>query len=94
MKKLGKICTPPKHLLPSELIFLKKECEESGGRLSIIHKFFVFIEHNQKKFFIKINLADNEFYLFSKEQSMIFFHSFGELKEWIVKNIFRKDEIK
>lgn len=90
MKKLVNFCTPSKHLLPSELIFLKKDCEAAGGKLSIIHKFFVYIEYNQEKFFIKINLADNEFYLFSKKQSMIFFHSFGELKEWLGKNVFRE----
>lgn len=91
MKKLEKFCTPPKHLLPSELIFLKKECEISGGKLSIIHKFFVFIEYNKEKFFIKINLADSEFYLFSKKQSMIFFHSFGELNKWLKEHVFGKD---
>lgn len=92
MKKLGKLCTPPKHLLPSELIFLKKECEEAGGKLYFVHKFFIFIEYNNEKIFIKINLADNEFYLFSKKQSMTFFHSFRELKVWLRKNIFGKDE--
>lgn len=92
MKRLSKFCAPPKHLLPSELIFLKKECEESGGQLYIIHKFFIFIEYNNEKFFIKINLADNEFYVFSKMQSMIFFHSFRELKNWLRKNVFKKGD--
>lgn len=91
MNKLVKFSTPPKNLLPSQLLFLKKACEKKGCRFVFVHKFLFLIECNNEKFYVKINLMDNEFYLFSKKQSMLFFYSFDELNKWISTQLFRGD---
>lgn len=83
MHRLKMFCTPPKHLLSSQLLFLKEHIEEYNGKLSFIHKYLLKVELFEEKMFVKINLQDNEFYLFFEDRNLLFFQSFHELRDWI-----------
>jgi hypothetical protein len=76
-------CTPPKHLLSSQLLFLKEIIEEYNGNLTFIHKYLLKLEIFEEKIYIKINLFDNEFYLFFEDRKLMFFQSFHEMRDWI-----------
>lgn len=83
MHKLSKICKNPKHLFVFQTLLLKKQIEAHGGQMVFVHKYLVKIELNNEKYFVKVNLLDNEFYVFSSKDTILFFQSFNELKIWL-----------
>lgn len=62
---------------------LKKICEQKKIRFTFLHSFLIRIEKKKKKFYIKYNVLDEEFYVFSNKEKMKHFQNFTELKTWI-----------
>lgn len=91
MHRLSKICTTPKHLLVSQFLFLDEKLKQKNGKLTFIHKYLIKIECDNQKYYIKVNLLDNEFYLFSNKDNILFFRSFYELREWINEQLLKGD---
>jgi hypothetical protein len=81
-----------KHLVLSQMMILKETCKSHNAHLYIIHKFLFFIDKNKEKYYVKINMSDNEFYLFSKTHFIQIFKSFEELSKWIQLNVLKKDD--
>jgi hypothetical protein len=69
----------------SHLILLKEEVERTpNGRMEIINKFKFACFVRGKTFYVKVNLADNQFYVFTPIHNLYgIYVGFESLKEWI-----------
>ena len=83
MERLSKICTPSKQLLLSQILSFKKHLEINDGNLEFVHQFMLKVKAKEKVVYVKINLFDYEFYVFSEEQPIKFFKNFSEVSKWL-----------
>jgi hypothetical protein len=85
MDKLNKNLKPSLHVFKFRLYLLGDWVSSSlNGKLESMHKFKLRLSVYKKTFFIKINLADFEFYCLGEQENFLrTFRSLDEIKEWI-----------
>ncbi|QST02348.1 hypothetical protein IMZ31_23135 (plasmid) [Pontibacillus sp. ALD_SL1] len=71
----------------SQILVLEKNVTHKGGKLSFIHKFMFVIKKDDEHSYVKMNLYDKEYYLFSKKHPTQIFSTFDELVLWVENNI-------
>jgi len=80
---LAQICTPSKQLYLPQLFFLRDKIEQSGGNVDWIHLFLLQLTFPHETFFLKMNILDHEFYLFSEKDSIQVFRSLQDVEHYL-----------
>lgn len=83
MERLSKLCAPSRQLLLSQILSYRKHLEMHGGTLEFVHQFMLKVHMNEKVVYVKLNLFDYEFYVFSGEQPIKFFNNFLDVSKWL-----------
>ena len=71
----------------SHLLLLEEECLRNEAELSFVHKFFFKIEKDNRKYYVKLNLYDEEYYCYSKNRPLQIFRSYEDFLAWVKKII-------
>lgn len=79
--------TPLKKSTVPQFISFKNLLNETNFQLDFIHKTLWFLKTEKEKIYIKINVLDGEYYVFSSNQPLLIFDSFVSLKNWMLKKI-------
>lgn len=87
MKKYEEMFTLTPNLLLSKILFLQKKVKALGGEINIVHRYLFEFILNNSSYFIKINLLDNEFFVFQNNKPVLYFTVYSELQEWILNQI-------
>jgi hypothetical protein len=86
MERLSKIMTtkPTVNLFNVQMHLLKDNIVRNGGKSVQIHKFLYRFDYKGEIYYLKVNLADNLFFLFTRTSSGTprMFQSMIELRRW------------
>lgn len=89
MERLSKLCKPSRYLTFSQLLMLKKVCEQHQIQTEFIHKFLIKFSFENENGFLKINPYDSEFFFISKTYPLKTFSSFEKFKIWFGKEFLK-----
>jgi hypothetical protein len=84
LKYLKHICQPSLPLLESQIIWLDESLKQQGGGIKSIHLFLYEIYDGQQTIYLKVNLMDNEFYLFYGEDDVKRCENFYEIRNLLL----------